>query len=80
MIRIYFDIQTGSCQFFKYTGCDGNRNNFLTQEDCNRVCGDFQSKLIRLLCVRFVFAVITMHHDNIGNYEATAYANQIFYN
>ncbi|XP_053986633.1 spondin-1 isoform X2 [Hylaeus volcanicus] len=41
-LRAYFDTQTGRCRLFRYTGCDGNRNNFQTEQDCKKVCGDFQ--------------------------------------
>ncbi|XP_077276011.1 spondin-1 isoform X1 [Temnothorax americanus] len=43
--RTYFDKQTGRCLFFTYTGCDGNRNNFPTEQDCYKVCGNFQREL-----------------------------------
>ncbi|XP_072746118.1 spondin-1 isoform X2 [Anoplolepis gracilipes] len=43
--RVYFDKQRGSCRFFSYSGCDGNRNNFATEQDCNNVCGQFQREL-----------------------------------
>ncbi|XP_011873806.1 PREDICTED: spondin-1 isoform X3 [Vollenhovia emeryi] len=45
MLRTYFDKQTGRCEFFIYTGCEANRNNFPTRQDCNKVCGNFQREL-----------------------------------
>ncbi|XP_032683549.1 spondin-1 isoform X2 [Odontomachus brunneus] len=45
ILRAYFDKQTGRCRLFSYTGCDGNRNNFPTEQDCNNVCGNFQREL-----------------------------------
>ncbi|KAL0133516.1 hypothetical protein PUN28_000923 [Cardiocondyla obscurior] len=45
LLRTYFDKQTGRCHFFTFTGCDGNRNNFLTEQDCYKVCGTFQREL-----------------------------------
>ncbi|PSN42119.1 40S ribosomal protein S10 [Blattella germanica] len=36
--RWYFDDDAKSCQNFFYKGCNGNRNNFLTQEDCENTC------------------------------------------
>ncbi|GAB1861713.1 Spondin-1 [Camponotus japonicus] len=44
ILRAYFDKQSGRCHLFSYSGCDGNRNNFPTEQDCNNVCGNFQSK------------------------------------
>ncbi|KAL3267359.1 hypothetical protein HHI36_011490 [Cryptolaemus montrouzieri] len=37
--RWYFDNEQQKCLPFVYTGCRGNRNNFLTAEDCNQSCG-----------------------------------------
>ncbi|XP_029174565.1 spondin-1 isoform X2 [Nylanderia fulva] len=45
ILRAYFDKQTGRCHLFSYSGCDGNRNNFPTEQDCNNVCGNFQREL-----------------------------------
>ncbi|XP_076681730.1 spondin-1 isoform X3 [Andrena cerasifolii] len=45
ILRVYFDKQTGRCHLFKYSGCDGNRNNFQTEQDCKNICGEFQRKL-----------------------------------
>ncbi|XP_026668005.1 spondin-1 isoform X4 [Ceratina calcarata] len=42
IIRAYFDKQAGRCRLFSYSGCDGNRNNFQTEQDCKKICGDFQ--------------------------------------
>ncbi|CAL1678080.1 unnamed protein product [Lasius platythorax] len=44
ILRAHFDKQTGRCHLFSYSGCDGNRNNFPTEQDCNNVCGNFQKK------------------------------------
>jgi len=37
-VRWYFDMGTGSCLSFSYTGCFGNRNNFATKEKCEATC------------------------------------------
>jgi len=34
--RYYFDKNTRSCQKFIYGGCEGNANNFMTEEECNK--------------------------------------------
>lgn len=36
--RYYFDSQMGTCQKFYFGGCEGNKNNFLTLEDCQGRC------------------------------------------
>uniref|UniRef100_A0A803W042 Tissue factor pathway inhibitor n=1 Tax=Ficedula albicollis TaxID=59894 RepID=A0A803W042_FICAL len=36
--RYYYDIKTKSCKEFRYTGCGGNANNFVTETDCYNVC------------------------------------------
>ncbi|XP_004687087.1 PREDICTED: WAP four-disulfide core domain protein 8 [Condylura cristata] len=37
-LRWYFDIETRSCKFFTYGGCNGNANNFFSLEDCEKAC------------------------------------------
>ncbi|KAL5008286.1 hypothetical protein ScPMuIL_013867 [Solemya velum] len=34
----YYDHLTGQCTSFGYGGCQGNQNNFKSQEDCERTC------------------------------------------
>uniref|UniRef100_A0A8C5R5K5 Tissue factor pathway inhibitor 2 n=1 Tax=Leptobrachium leishanense TaxID=445787 RepID=A0A8C5R5K5_9ANUR len=36
--RFYYDRFTQTCQEFSYGGCDGNENNFMYQEDCEKTC------------------------------------------
>ncbi|KAK9688591.1 ADAM-TS Spacer 1 [Popillia japonica] len=36
--RWYYD-NDGTCKQFTYGGCGGNRNNFLTAEECQQFCG-----------------------------------------
>ncbi|XP_064412053.1 low-density lipoprotein receptor-related protein 11 [Latimeria chalumnae] len=36
--RWYYDISSGTCKHFIYSGCNGNRNNFLQEEDCIKEC------------------------------------------
>ncbi|XP_030643236.1 papilin [Chanos chanos] len=36
--RFYFDPITSRCIHFWYGGCQGNSNNFMTREECQRVC------------------------------------------
>ncbi|XP_045497747.1 kunitz-type serine protease inhibitor bitisilin-3-like [Colias croceus] len=36
--RYYYDWKLEECLIFTYSGCDGNRNNFATQLECQRLC------------------------------------------
>ena len=38
-IRFYHDFEAGTCKKFRYSGCGGNGNNFLSGEGCVRTCG-----------------------------------------
>uniref|UniRef100_A0A7N5P0S2 BPTI/Kunitz inhibitor domain-containing protein n=1 Tax=Ailuropoda melanoleuca TaxID=9646 RepID=A0A7N5P0S2_AILME len=38
LLRWYFDFQRQSCQRFKYGGCHGNANNFISVVDCQMAC------------------------------------------
>ena len=38
MRRFFYDTVSSSCQEFTYGGCQGNDNNFGTQEECNEAC------------------------------------------
>ncbi|XP_049527513.1 papilin [Dermacentor silvarum] len=41
MPRYYYNNVTRQCERFVYGGCQGNENNFLTFEQCNRTCTPF---------------------------------------
>lgn len=36
--RWSFDPSTGECREFKFGGCDGNGNNFESQQQCENMC------------------------------------------
>uniref|UniRef100_A0A0K2VB06 Papilinlike [Apis florea] n=1 Tax=Lepeophtheirus salmonis TaxID=72036 RepID=A0A0K2VB06_LEPSM len=40
----YFNTKNGKCSAFIYSGCEGNANRFITQEQCDRNCGIFKGK------------------------------------
>lgn len=40
--RFYFDVQTGKCLTFNYSGCDGNKNNFESESECDLTCNGLQ--------------------------------------
>ncbi|KFD63705.1 hypothetical protein M514_06583, partial [Trichuris suis] len=37
-LRYFFNAQVGRCEFFFYSGCGGNRNNFKTLSQCELFC------------------------------------------
>lgn len=37
-IRFYFDPTRAECVIFTYGGCDGNKNNFKSEEECESIC------------------------------------------
>ena len=47
--RYYYNAVTGQCEYFEYGGCDGNANNFITQEECEAACVDQTTKDIPAL-------------------------------
>ena len=38
--RWYYDSAARRCKTFKFTGCYGNKNNFVTKEKCESMCLD----------------------------------------
>lgn len=36
--KYYFDVTTGTCRTFQYSGCGGNDNRFDTQQQCESFC------------------------------------------
>lgn len=49
--RYYYDTKSKSCKEFKYTGCGGNNNNFVTETDCYNVCG--KGKIIVIITILY---------------------------
>ncbi|KAJ7305057.1 hypothetical protein JRQ81_010855 [Phrynocephalus forsythii] len=37
--RYYYNMDSGKCELFIYGGCQGNENNFYTEEECIQQCG-----------------------------------------
>lgn len=36
--KYYYDADAGMCKEFVYGGCDGNKNQFDMEEDCESTC------------------------------------------
>ncbi|XP_038598197.1 tissue factor pathway inhibitor 2 [Tachyglossus aculeatus] len=45
--RYYFNIKSGTCEEFSYSGCGGNHNNFISQKDCTKTCSQAKRKGLR---------------------------------
>uniref|UniRef100_A0A4W2EF37 Trophoblast Kunitz domain protein 1-like n=1 Tax=Bos indicus x Bos taurus TaxID=30522 RepID=A0A4W2EF37_BOBOX len=37
--RYFYNAETGHCEQFTYGGLGGNKNNFITEEECMKTCG-----------------------------------------
>ncbi|VDK68293.1 unnamed protein product [Litomosoides sigmodontis] len=37
-LRFFYDRRVGTCRLFYYSGCGGNENNFVTEDECRRRC------------------------------------------
>ncbi|KAF5293262.1 hypothetical protein FQR65_LT11002 [Abscondita terminalis] len=38
LTRFYFNVKTNKCEMFSYSGCQGNHNNFHTEDICHAIC------------------------------------------
>ncbi|XP_059024637.1 tissue factor pathway inhibitor isoform X8 [Mustela lutreola] len=45
LTRYFYNNETKKCEEFKYGGCLGNQNNFMTLEQCKRACEDLDNTL-----------------------------------
>ena len=45
----YFDTESGGCKTFIYGGCDGNQNNFETQDQCEKSCQIFEKVQTKII-------------------------------
>lgn len=41
MTRWFFNSQTKQCEVFLYGGCEGNDNNFMSEDECKESCCKF---------------------------------------
>jgi hypothetical protein len=42
--RYFFNKDTSKCEKFNYTGCGGNKNNFMELQECRISCKYFVEK------------------------------------
>ncbi len=47
--RYFHNSTSGECEQFGYGGCQGNKNNFETKEDCKHTCTGMLNISIRTL-------------------------------
>ena len=43
--RFYYDPEQRECLEFRYTGCRGNKNNFMTHRECISTCMDAEKRV-----------------------------------
>ncbi|XP_029114318.1 papilin isoform X2 [Scleropages formosus] len=82
MSRYYYSQSAGKCVHFWYGGCHGNRNNFLSKEDCEKECHSVvrgQPRPVQVVQrrqpahsrVRDMRRVFTVSHGGQGSSAAT---------
>ena len=49
LLRYYYDNNTMQCHAFSYGGCQGNSNNFESQQECYQFCAPEQKPIIKKL-------------------------------
>ncbi|KAJ7988108.1 hypothetical protein DPEC_G00320210 [Dallia pectoralis] len=47
--RWHYNAASGNCENFTFGGCKGNRNNYLTLDECTKACNGVQEKTTRRL-------------------------------
>ena len=61
--RWWYNRRTGSCEKFTYSGCQGNDNNFVTKEFCERECTERsyegKYKLCAVVCWYLLYLINT---------------------
>ena len=46
--KLFYNIQTKECEFFVYSGCGGNANNFMSMLECESKCKKGSALLIEI--------------------------------
>lgn len=44
--RWFYNHNNKQCEQFSYGGCDGNKNNYKTKDDCEKGCGGLFGKTL----------------------------------
>jgi len=70
LARWYFDTTRKMCTPFYYAGCNGNENQFESQEDCEATCPNLYHPTIQLLAKN-----ITVEKDQTATFSVEVDAN-----
>lgn len=46
--KFFYNVQTKECEFFVYSGCGGNANNFMSAVECESTCKKGSAVLIQI--------------------------------
>ncbi|XP_048414329.1 tissue factor pathway inhibitor 2 [Stegostoma tigrinum] len=47
ILRFYFNDEKGICETFDYSGCGGNNNNFISLNECQKICQPRDQKPVK---------------------------------
>lgn len=67
--RYYFDVIDQTCKKFYFTGCNGNRNNFQTKQECSTTCSPLKKSLISAKRIK---KIETVARKTINKLEKTS--------
>ena len=55
LLRWFYNPRTRDCEQFFYGGCQGNDNNFESQDECRQRCGVQRERRKTTLCCFIIF-------------------------